>query len=111
MSCKSAFAFTVLAAATAVMPRADHASASSGWLAAQAPANRLIFVQTQTSHSTEAILRKTIADLQQGKPDFDSMEPQLQSAIKEQSKSTADIYRHLGALQTLKYVATQNGAD
>jgi hypothetical protein len=60
---------------------------------------------------TEAILRKTIQDLQQGKPDFVTMEPELQNAVKDQAQHTADIYRHLGALQSLKYIGTQGGND
>jgi hypothetical protein len=72
--------------------------------------NPLILVQAGTPR-TEAILRKTIEDLQQGKPDFSTMEPELQSAIKEQAQHTADIYRHLGTLQSLKYIGTQNGSD
>jgi hypothetical protein len=71
----------------------------------------LILAQTETSHKTEPVLRKTIRDLQEGKPDFDSMEPVLAAAVKEQAQSTADIYRHLGALKTLKYIGTRDGAD
>jgi hypothetical protein len=77
----------------------------------QLQAKPLIPVQTAPSPKTEGLLRKTIDDLQRGTPDFGSMEPALQTAVKEQSQSTADIYRHLGALQTLKYIETRNGAD
>ena len=71
----------------------------------------LILAQNQPSPKTESILRKTIEDLQQGKPDFDMMEPGLQQVVKEQSRSTADIYRHLGAFKMLKYIGTRDGAD
>jgi hypothetical protein len=39
------------------------------------------------------------------------MEPALQNAVKEQAQHTADTYRHLGALQSLKYLGTQGGTD
>jgi hypothetical protein len=42
---------------------------------------------------TEAILRKTTQDLQEGKPDFSTMEPELQNAVKEQAQHTAEIYQ------------------
>jgi hypothetical protein len=60
---------------------------------------------------TEAILRKTIQDLQQRKPDFSTMGPELQDAVKEQAQHTAENYRHLGALQSLKYIGTRGGND
>jgi hypothetical protein len=55
-------------------------------LAAQADAAR-----------AKAILRKTIQDLQQGKPDFSTVEPELQDEVKEQAQHTADTYQHFGA--------------
>jgi hypothetical protein len=80
----------------------------STWIGAHA--NSLFLAQVDTP-KTEAILRKTIQDLQQGKPDFNTMEPQLQNAVKDQAQHTADIYQHLGALQSLKYIGTQGGTD
>ena len=103
---KAVLGITLLFAATT---RTDDAFANSRLNAPIAP-NGLVVVQADAP-KTEAILRKTIKDLQQGKPDYDTMEPGLQSAIKEQAQHTADIYRHLGALQSLKYIGTQNGND
>jgi hypothetical protein len=77
----------------------------------QAPTQQLFFVQTQGVPNSESILRKTIKDLQKGRPDFESMEPELQKVVKGQSEHTADIYRHLGALQTLKYIGSRDGID
>jgi hypothetical protein len=77
----------------------------------QPPTERLFFVQTQGAPKSESILRKTIQDLQEGRPDFESMEPELQKVVKEQSGHTAEIYRHLGALQTLKYIGSKDGMD
>jgi hypothetical protein len=31
--------------------------------------------------------------LQEGKPDFSTMEPELQNAVKEQAQHTAEIYQ------------------
>ena len=80
------------------------------WVMASVAASRLILSQADAPKS-EAILRKTIEDLQGGKPDFGTMESELQNAIKEQAQHTADTYRHLGALQSLKYIGTQGGND
>ena len=103
-------------AAAGAMPGADAIFARSleAGSAARAPASRLLLAQAQTPQApprTEAILRKTIAELREGKPDFDSMEPVLQKAVKEQAASTADIFAHLGALQTLRYLETRDGSD
>jgi hypothetical protein len=102
----------VLTLLSAVVLALDSAFAIpvSTWFAVSPRPNALAPAQADTP-KTEAILRKTIQDLQQGKPDFDSMEPELQNAVKEQAQHTADIYRHLGTLQSLKYIGTQGGND
>ena len=104
---KVILAMTFVAAA---IPGIALANSAGRWFAPISPTNGLVFVQADVP-KTEAILRKAIQDLQQGKPDLDSMEPGLQQAVKEQSTHTADIYRHLGSLQTLKYIGTRDGAD
>ena len=91
---------------TVTLAPAAFAIQLSTWIGA--PANALVLAQVDTP-KTEAILRKTIQDLQQGKPDFNTMEPELQNAVKDQAQHTADIYRHLGTLQSLKYIGTQGG--
>ena len=98
----------LLLSAVMVAPDAAFAIQLSTWIGAHA--NALVLAQVDTP-KTEAILRKTIQDLQQGKPDFVTMEPELQNAVKDQAQHTADIYRHLGALQSLKYIGTQGGND
>jgi hypothetical protein len=106
---KTVLGFLLLAVA---MLGGDDAFANSltRWFAAPTQPNLLILAQADAP-KTEAILRKTIQDLQQGKPDFDTMEPELQNAVKEQAQHTADTFRHLGALQSLKYIGTRNGDD
>ena len=99
-----------MAFVAAAIPGIALANSAGRWFAPISPTNGLVFVQADVPE-TEAILRKAIQDLQQGKPDLDSMEPELQQAVKEQSTHTADIYRHLGSLQTLKYIGTRDGAD
>ena len=89
-------------------PDAAFAIQLSTWIGAHA--NVLVLAQVDTP-KTEVVLRKTIQDLQQGKPDFVTMEPELQNAVKDQAQHTADVYRHLGALQSLKYIGTQGGND
>jgi hypothetical protein len=89
-------------------PDAAFAIQLSTWIGAHA--NVLVLAQVDTP-KTEVVFRKTIQDLQQGKPDFNTMEPELQNAVKDQAQHTADIYRHLGTLQSLKYIGTQGGND
>jgi len=104
-------AFGVVLMSAAVFPAdGPFAIDLSRYFALPARPNALVLVQVDTP-KTEAILRKTIQDLQEGKPDFSTMEPELQKAIKEQAQHTADIYRHLGALQSLRYIGTQSGND
>jgi hypothetical protein len=86
------------------------ASSLSSWIAASVASNRMTLAQAEASKS-EAILRKTIEDLQEGKPDFSAMEPELQTATKEQEQHLTDTYRRLGALRSLKYIGTQGGND
>jgi hypothetical protein len=89
-------------------PDAAFAIQLSTWIGAHA--NVLVLAQVDTP-KTEVVLRKTIQDLQQGKPDFNTMEPELQNAVKDQAQHTADIYRRLGTLQSLKYIGTQGGNE
>jgi hypothetical protein len=56
----------------------------------------------------ESILRKTIHDMQQGRPDYESMDPDLQGTIREHLQAIAEAYRRLGSLQMLGYVGNQN---
>jgi hypothetical protein len=105
-------AVLAVALLVAVVTRADDAFAngSASWVMASVATNRLILAQADAPKS-EAILRKTIADLQEGRPDFGTMESELQNAVKEQAQHTAGIYRRLGALQSLKYIGAQGGND
>jgi hypothetical protein len=98
----------LLLSAVMVAPDAAFAIQLSTWIGAH---EKSLFLAQVDTPKTEAILRKTIQDLQQGKPDFVTMEPELQNAVKDQAQHTADIYRHLGALQSLKYIGTQGGND
>jgi hypothetical protein len=109
MLSKAILGFALL---VAIAPQAGDAFANSlpGRFAVHARP-RLLILTPADAAKTEPILRKTIQDLQQGKPDYDTMEPELQAAVKEQAQHTADIYRHLGPLQSLKYIGTQCGND
>jgi hypothetical protein len=83
----------ILFSAAVFAPDGAFAIQLSTYFAFPTRPNALVVVQVDTP-KTEAILRKTIQDLQEGKPDFSTMEPELQKAIKEQAQHTADIYRH-----------------
>src|ERR1700732_2603520 len=106
---KAVVGVTLLSAAM-LAPGGAFAIHLTTYFAVPARPNALILAQSNAP-KTEAILRKTIQDLQEGKPDFGTMELELQNAVKEQAQHTADIYRHLGALQSLKYIGTQGGND
>jgi hypothetical protein len=50
-------------------------------------------VQFETSPQSEAALRKIIEDMQQGRLNYDIMEPRVREAQKQQFEAIADVYR------------------
>jgi hypothetical protein len=60
---------------------------------------------------TEAALKKAIADLQKGTPDYDSMEVVLSTAVKQQIGVVVPRLKQLGALKSVAFQGQQNGAD
>lgn len=61
-----------------------------------------------TTASAEALLKKTIADIQAGKPDYANMGPELAAAMKAQEAAMAPL-KGLGAAKTFVRVgATEN---
>ncbi|ATQ43695.1 hypothetical protein [Caulobacter mirabilis] len=84
----------LLAAALALSPLAA-APAFAQTPAAAAP----------TTAQAEALLKKTIADIQAGKPDYASMSEGLVTAMKEQAGATEQL-KALGPVKTLTRVGT-----
>jgi serine-type D-Ala-D-Ala carboxypeptidase/endopeptidase len=67
--------------------------------------------QTQ-SPGTEAALRRNIADLQRGEPNYDQMSPQLAEVTRQQLPQLKALMTQLGALQSVKFTGVgQGGMD
>lgn len=58
---------------------------------------------TSARHA-EHVLRETIADLQAGTPDYDSMIPELADAVRTQEAAMTPALAALGELQTLENI-------
>jgi len=54
--------------------------------------------------AAEHVLRDTIAALQAGTPDYDSMVPELADAVRAQSAAMTPALASLGELQTLEHI-------
>jgi hypothetical protein len=71
--------------------------------AAKAAALEKRFKDQTAAPGSEAALRKMIEGLQLGKPDYDSMNPNLAAAIRQQLPQTQSIFANLGALQSVTF--------
>jgi pimeloyl-ACP methyl ester carboxylesterase len=67
--------------------------------------------QNATQHQTEPALRAIIGQLRAGNPDYATLEPQLEQAIRQQMPAVGALLAKLGSLERIEFVATQNGAD
>ena len=66
--------------------------------------------QSQDLQRAEARLRQSIADLRNGHPNLDQMEPMLRVAVEQQRARMEQSLAALGALRSVEYVGPQNGA-
>jgi pimeloyl-ACP methyl ester carboxylesterase len=57
------------------------------------------------------VLREIIRQLREGNPDYSTLEPQLEQAIRQQLPSVRALLDKLGALQRVEFIGNQNGAD
>ena len=72
---------------------------------AQAPA-------TASTPAWEAVLRQTIDQLAQGKPDYDRMVPPLADAAKQQQSQVEQLFMQFGKLTAVKFDRTdENGIE
>jgi len=67
--------------------------------------------QNESQHPTESVLREIIRQLREGNPDYSTLEPQLEQAIRQQLPSVRALLYKLGALQRVEFIGNQNGAD
>jgi uncharacterized protein len=88
------------------------AAISSVAAAAAGPTqHRLMIAQTESQHPTEAVLREIIAQLRAGNPDYATLEPALEQAIRQQMPNIRALLDQLGPLQRLDFIGTQSGLD
>jgi hypothetical protein len=59
----------------------------------------------------ETALRVQIAGLQAGTPAYDAMTPGLAEAVRPQAAQVVQIINSLGALQAIRHVGVENGAE
>lgn len=64
-----------------------------------------------TVAAAEAMLRKTIAALQAGAPNYGDMSADLASKVREQSSAITPLVQSFGAVQDLAHVGDENGAE
>ena len=60
---------------------------------------------------TEIKLREVIQDLQNGKPNYEQMEPGLRAAVRQQYSMARSRLQHLGELQSVSYQGKEQGVD
>jgi hypothetical protein len=90
-----------------VAARMDEASAQG---LEQQLAQRISSQQPQSG--SEAALRKHIAAIQAGAPDYDDMTPLLQGALRKQISLSQPVLKGLGPVQSIEFKGvSDNGAD
>lgn len=61
--------------------------------------------------AAEAMLRKTVAAMQAGSPNYGDMSADLAVKVREQSAAITPLIQSFGALQSLTHVGAENGAE
>lgn len=61
--------------------------------------------------AAEIILKKTIAAMQAGTPNYADMTSDLAEKVRAQAGNVLPMFEQLGALQTVTHVTTQDGAE
>jgi hypothetical protein len=61
--------------------------------------------------AAEAILKKTIAAMQSGTPNYADMTPDLAEKVRAQATNVLPMFAQLGALGAVTHVTTQDGAE
>jgi pimeloyl-ACP methyl ester carboxylesterase len=86
-------------------------SCAGAAVAADPLGGRWMVAQNESQHPTESVLREIIRQLREGNPDYSTLEPQLEQAIRQQLPSVRALLDKLGALQRVEFIGNQNGAD
>lgn len=61
--------------------------------------------------ATEAMLKTTVAAMQAGAPNYSDMTPDLAEKVRAQAANLLPVFQQLGALQTITYLGTEDGAE
>lgn len=61
--------------------------------------------------AAEAMLKKTIAAMQTGTPNYADMTSDLAEKVRAQAGNVLPLFQQLGALQTVSHVGAQDGAE
>ena len=61
--------------------------------------------------AAEAALRKTIAAMQAGAPNYADMSDDLAGKVREQAPAILPLFQQLGALETLRHQGAQDSAE
>jgi hypothetical protein len=70
------------------------------------------FAEQKPAEGSEAAIRKDIADLAAGTPDYDTMSPGLAAATRQQLEKIKTLFASLGAVKSVTFKSVErNGAD
>lgn len=107
----------LIAAALAVLPATAQAQVAAGSVPdpfareGQAPAPAMTAVREPLNGAAEETLRRIIASAQAGAMDYSVMTDDLGAKVREQEAQVTPLIRGFGALQSIEFVGSQNGAD
>jgi hypothetical protein len=70
------------------------------------------FAEQKPAERTGAVIRKNIADMSAGTPDYDAMSPGLSAATRQQLDGIKTLFANLGAVKSVTFKSVeQSGAD
>lgn len=70
------------------------------------------FAEQRAAEGSEAAIRKNIADVAAGTPDYDAMSPELAAATQQQLDGIKTLFANLGAVKSVTFKSVeQSGAD
>lgn len=72
-------------------------------------AERMVLAQ-EMREPNQALLRTVIGELQQGKPDYSQMQPELEQAVRQQMAASLAMLKRLGALKNITFLGEKYGS-
>ncbi|MGA0546761.1 hypothetical protein ACO2Q1_15925 [Brevundimonas sp. VNH65] len=95
----------------AARPAARPAAAAPAQATAQTTAPAATPSDPAQVAAAEAMLRKTVAAMQAGAPNYGDMSENLAVKVREQSSAITPLIQSFGALTVLAHVGAENGAE